>query len=201
MTYLDVKRLQTIDPASFRAQTPYPWVNPVGLLTDAGYDRLRETLPDISLFTSRFGETRVYGHRITIASPSPMGMIYRSPRPGKRSLQNCVAQTIKRLCVGSLGLARLSSPSSGTIPRRAARSHRIATPNVSWVPLFFISTRSKIGIPPGVERRLFLTMVGASSFGRLRTLSNSSGLRLRKHSAIAACCSLERRTLGMACVH
>jgi hypothetical protein len=63
MTYLDVKRLQTIDPASFRAQTPYPWVNPAGLLTDAGYDRLRETIPDVSLFTSHFGETRVYGQQ------------------------------------------------------------------------------------------------------------------------------------------
>ena len=43
MTYLDVKRLQTIDPASFRVQTPYPRVTPAGLLTNAGYDRLRET--------------------------------------------------------------------------------------------------------------------------------------------------------------
>jgi hypothetical protein len=43
MTYLDVKRLQAIDPGCFRAQTPYPWVNPAGLLTDSGYDRLRET--------------------------------------------------------------------------------------------------------------------------------------------------------------
>ena len=41
MTYLDVNQLQAIDPASFRAQTPYPWVNPAGLLTSAGYDRLR----------------------------------------------------------------------------------------------------------------------------------------------------------------
>jgi hypothetical protein len=63
MTYLDVKRLQTINPASFRAQTPYPWVNPAGLLTDAGYDRLRETIPDVSLFTSHFSETRVYGQQ------------------------------------------------------------------------------------------------------------------------------------------
>ena len=63
MTDLDVKRLQTINPASFRAQTSYPWVNPAGLLTNAGYDRLRETLPDVSLFTSHFGGTRVYGQQ------------------------------------------------------------------------------------------------------------------------------------------
>ena len=73
MTYLDVKRLQTIDPASFRAQTPYPWVNPAGFLTDAGYDRLRETIPDVSLFTSHLGETRVYGRRITIVLPPLSG--------------------------------------------------------------------------------------------------------------------------------
>ena len=159
MIYPDVKRLRTIDAASFRAQTPYLWVNPAGLLTDAGYDRLRETLPNVSLFTSHIGGTRVYGQQNTIVSPSPIGMTYRSPRPGKRSLQSCVAQTIKRFCAGSLGLARLSCPLSGTIPRRAARSHRIATPNASLVPIFFISTPSKIGIPLGVERRLFLTMV------------------------------------------
>jgi hypothetical protein len=63
MTYLDAKRLQSIDRASFRSQTPYPWLNPVGLLTDAGYDRLRETLPDVSLFTSHFGETRLSGQQ------------------------------------------------------------------------------------------------------------------------------------------
>lgn len=63
MTYLDVKRLETIDPASFRSQTPYPWVNPAGLVTDAGYERLRETLPDVSLFKSHFGETRLSGQQ------------------------------------------------------------------------------------------------------------------------------------------
>jgi hypothetical protein len=63
MTYLDVKRLEAIDPASFRTQAPYPWVNPAGLLTNAGYDRLRETLPDVSLFTSHFGETRLSGQQ------------------------------------------------------------------------------------------------------------------------------------------
>ena len=63
MAYLDVKRLQAIDPASFRAQTPCPWFNPEGLLTHVGYDRLREALPDVSLFTSHFGETRVYGQQ------------------------------------------------------------------------------------------------------------------------------------------
>ena len=63
MTFLDVNQLQAIDPVSFRAQTPYPWVNPAGLLTDAGYDHLRETLPDVSLFKSHFGETRVSGQQ------------------------------------------------------------------------------------------------------------------------------------------
>lgn len=63
MAYLDVAQLRAIDPASFRAQTPYPWVNPAGLLTEAGYDLLRETLPDVSLFTPHFGGTRVHGQQ------------------------------------------------------------------------------------------------------------------------------------------
>jgi len=61
MMYLDVERLNAIDSHSFRAQTPYPWINPSGLVTEAGYQRLRETLPDVTLFTSHFGGARVDG--------------------------------------------------------------------------------------------------------------------------------------------
>jgi len=61
--YLDAERLNAIDGAAFRAQTPYPWVNPAGLLTEAGLQRLRATMPAVELFTSHFGETRVHGQQ------------------------------------------------------------------------------------------------------------------------------------------
>lgn len=63
MEYLDVERLNAIDPAAFRAQKPYPWVNPVGVLTDEGHERLRSTLPDASQFERLFGVERSHGQR------------------------------------------------------------------------------------------------------------------------------------------
>jgi len=63
MTYLDCNRLSKIDPKMFRAQEPFPWLNPEGLLTDEGYQRLQETLPDVSLFERRFDSQRKYGQK------------------------------------------------------------------------------------------------------------------------------------------
>lgn len=62
MTYLDMERLNAIDPVAFQSQNPYPWANPEGLLTEAGYHRLRETLPDVTLFTL-LREKRKYGQQ------------------------------------------------------------------------------------------------------------------------------------------
>jgi 2OG-Fe(II) oxygenase superfamily len=61
MLYLDLQRLTAIDPTAFQSQKPYPWINPEGLLTEAGYQRLLKTLPDVSLFTPFFGVARAHG--------------------------------------------------------------------------------------------------------------------------------------------
>ena len=37
MQYIDFERLEQIDPQTFRAQKPYPWVNPEKLITDEGF--------------------------------------------------------------------------------------------------------------------------------------------------------------------
>jgi hypothetical protein len=63
MEYLDRERLEAIDGAAFQAQRPYPWVNPAAVLTAAGYQRLLETLPDVSLFAPMFGVTRKHGQQ------------------------------------------------------------------------------------------------------------------------------------------
>ncbi|HXG18409.1 MAG TPA: 2OG-Fe(II) oxygenase [Methylomirabilota bacterium] len=63
MRYLNVARLNALDPEAFQSQKPYPWLNPEGLLTEEGYARLRETLPDVSLFTPLFGKQRKYGQQ------------------------------------------------------------------------------------------------------------------------------------------
>jgi len=63
MSYLDFERLNAIDPASFQTRSPYPWLNPEGLLTDDGYSRLIETLPDVSQCAPVFGNERMYGQQ------------------------------------------------------------------------------------------------------------------------------------------
>jgi hypothetical protein len=63
MSYLDLERLNAIDPEVFRSQKPYPWINPEGLLTDEGYAALVERLPAPGLFQRVFGKARKFGQR------------------------------------------------------------------------------------------------------------------------------------------
>ena len=61
MDYLDFDKLEAISPQEFHSTLPYPWVNPQGLLTDAGYDELLNNMPDVSLFEKKFGYGRIAG--------------------------------------------------------------------------------------------------------------------------------------------
>jgi hypothetical protein len=63
MSYLDASRLDAVQTAAFQGQLPYPWINPQGLLTDDGFRRLTETLPDVSQFERVFGKARAHGQR------------------------------------------------------------------------------------------------------------------------------------------
>jgi hypothetical protein len=59
--YLDFARLEALDPEAYAATDPYPWANPEGLLSAEGFEKLRETLPDVALFERRFGVQRKDG--------------------------------------------------------------------------------------------------------------------------------------------
>jgi len=59
--YLDFEKLEAIDPETFRATKPFPYANPEGLLTDEGYQRLLDNMPDISMFEKIFGYRRLAG--------------------------------------------------------------------------------------------------------------------------------------------
>ncbi len=61
MSYLDFGRLYALDPHAFQVQTPYPWINPEGLITPDGYQRLVDSLPEVSQFTPLFGVRRAHG--------------------------------------------------------------------------------------------------------------------------------------------
>jgi hypothetical protein len=61
MKYINEAVMNACDAAAFQTQRPYPWLNPDGFLTAAGFDRLVETLPAPELFDKRFGEKRKHG--------------------------------------------------------------------------------------------------------------------------------------------
>ncbi len=63
MQYLDFDKFKAIDADKFRATRPYPWLNPQGLLTDAGYQRLLDNMPDVDLFEKKFGYERIAGQK------------------------------------------------------------------------------------------------------------------------------------------
>lgn len=63
MTYLDLERLEALDVATFRSRKPYPWINPEAVLTEEGYGRLLETLPDVSRLNPVFGLKRSHGQK------------------------------------------------------------------------------------------------------------------------------------------
>jgi hypothetical protein len=61
MEYLNRRCIEGLSAEAFQKQAPYPWVNIQGTLTPEGYDQLRETLPDMSLFTRNVGVKRAHG--------------------------------------------------------------------------------------------------------------------------------------------
>lgn len=61
--YLDERRLDALSASEFQNRDPYPWVNPQGILTEEGYERLLATLPDVSTFDKVFGKVRKFGQK------------------------------------------------------------------------------------------------------------------------------------------
>jgi len=58
---LDWDRMAELDARAFRATKPYPWINPSGLITEAAYEELVETLPKVTVFDRYFGVKRSHG--------------------------------------------------------------------------------------------------------------------------------------------
>ena len=61
MSYIDWDHLESISIEEFEAVKPYPFANRKGLLTDEGFERLLNNMPDVSTFDTRFGEERLAG--------------------------------------------------------------------------------------------------------------------------------------------
>jgi len=62
-TYIDYERLAEITPEQFQQANPFPWINPAGVLSRRGYERLREALPDVAMFEPVFGKKRKHGQQ------------------------------------------------------------------------------------------------------------------------------------------
>ncbi len=61
MEYLNRSCIEGISPETFQNQQPYPWVNIQGTLTEHGFEQLRATLPDVTLFDRKVAVKRAYG--------------------------------------------------------------------------------------------------------------------------------------------
>ena len=62
-TYLNFDVLDSFDPASFQETKPFPWVNPSGGLTDEGFQKLIDNMPDVALFKHNMGYARRAGQK------------------------------------------------------------------------------------------------------------------------------------------
>ena len=63
MQYLNFEKLEAIDPQEFRSTSPYPWINPQGLITDEGFELLLQNMPELHLFEKKFGYERIAGQK------------------------------------------------------------------------------------------------------------------------------------------
>ena len=61
MPYLNLDTINGLSEQSFRKQKPYPWASIPGALTPEAFQRLHDTLPDISRFQRMVGVKRGYG--------------------------------------------------------------------------------------------------------------------------------------------
>lgn len=58
--YLNPAVLDAIDPAAFRAQLPYPWINPQHFIATDRFRELLDTMPDFSQSRAYFSTPRKY---------------------------------------------------------------------------------------------------------------------------------------------
>ena len=63
MAYLDLERLEALDPVAYQNRNPYPFVNPQGLLHEDAYRKLVENPPPTSMFEEIRGKKRAHGQK------------------------------------------------------------------------------------------------------------------------------------------
>lgn len=61
LSYLDYGVLESFDPREFQHTSPYPFLNPVGVVREEAFRRLVATLPDTSIMQPSFNVARKHG--------------------------------------------------------------------------------------------------------------------------------------------
>lgn len=61
--FLDTATIESIDIDAFRAEKPFPWINPMGVIQEDKLQLLLSNMPEIDIFTPHFGQERKYGQQ------------------------------------------------------------------------------------------------------------------------------------------
>jgi hypothetical protein len=88
MPYIDFAQSEAINAELFQKRRPFPWISVEHFLTDEGYGRLRQSLPDVALCAQEFGRKR--GHRQ--ASHDRYALQYRPGLPISAAWRDFIAE-------------------------------------------------------------------------------------------------------------
>ena len=199
MQYLNRDYLAAIRPEDFQQQQPYPWLKIQKTLTDEGFRRLCENMPDLSLFHKEEGYKRAYGQ----AAHDRYGLHYtpdvRLPQPWAEfmaELQGAEYQSFLRRMLGTesflLTFEWHYAWQGCSVSPHCDAARKIAT------HLFYFNQED--WDPAWGGQTLILDGGDASAPTRRRTSMSLRWQHLRILRAITACCSGGRRTPGTGCV-
>ena len=91
MSYIDFEKLESLDPAAYQAQEPYPWANPEGILMERAYEWGELEVPDAAYVLGKGGRAvRLEGYpEATIADGMALdteGRLYVTAQQGVQVL-------------------------------------------------------------------------------------------------------------------
>ena len=199
MNYLNYRSLENISAQAFRQQQPYPYAEIEGALTDEGFERLRQALPDVALFDRHVGLQRGYGQ----AGHDRYMLHYvpglEVPEPWQEFIAELHGEAYQRFLRAMLGRRKFIL-SMGLALRLAgdAPSRRTAMPRARSQAIFSISIRKTTGSRSGAAKRSCWPASGACPPTPRLRLTSCAWRPRRRPSATAACSFSARRTPGMA---
>ena len=167
--YLNADVMASIDPLEFRRQRPYPWINPRGFLTEDGIGELLHCMPDLSLFTPCFDQTRKYGQanhdRYVFEYEDGMEL----PESWQRFVGELRGDAYRRFICALLGIPTVGfrfqwhyTPTGGEVPPHCDSVEKIGT------QIFYMNSNADWNPDWGGETRIL------DDEGRFRRESNPS---------------------------